>query len=83
MKYRNLDDEEAQVDAVLRLGYYVVQYSLYHYRFQDAVDFWPSTGRWFDRKGYGSRRERKGSGLNALIKHMRENYPLDKIREKG
>ncbi len=66
---------ERSIDAVMRQGYYVVEFSPYHFRIQDTVDFWPSTARWLDGKGY--KPERKGVGLNDLIAYLKENYPID------
>ena len=67
--------QEAQIDHIMRFGYYVMQYSEHHYRVQDAVDFWPSTGKWVDRKGYPD--EAKGVGFDALIERLTKNYPLE------
>ena len=63
------------VDQIMRLGYYTVQYSEHHFRIQDAVDFWPSTEKWFDRKGY--KYESKGRGVDELIAYLKTHYPLD------
>jgi hypothetical protein len=68
----------SEIERILQLGYYVVEYSSFHYRIQDAVDFWPTTGSWFDRKGEGSRRSRQGHGSRALFAYLKEHYPIDR-----
>jgi hypothetical protein len=54
-KNRKVTHEEidARVDQILQHGYYVMELEWFHFRFQDAVDFWPSTFRWQDIKGRG------------------------------
>ena len=70
-----LTREERRVDRVLRLGYYAIEFGPWHVRFQDAVDFWPTSERWFDRHGY--KFEAKGRGTDSLIAYLIEHYPLD------
>lgn len=74
MKCRTRNSIEANIDKVMKLGYYVVGYTEYHFRIQDRVDFWPSTGKWFDPKGY--KPDNRGIGLKTLLPYLKENYPL-------
>lgn len=74
----HFDPKEAdrRVDMVLRLGYYVVAFSLYHVRIQDAVDLWPGSMKWFDLKGPGGVAARQGVGFDSLKARLLECYPL-------
>lgn len=66
--------QERRVDLVMRWGYYVVEFSPYHFRIQDAVDFWPSTEKWHCARGY--KFESKGKGMDSLKAYLSENFPL-------
>ena len=68
------------LDQIMRLGYYVVQFSAYHCRIQDAVDFWPTTERWHDATWY--RGEQRGRGMKALLVHLTKNHPLDERQQE-
>ena len=62
-----------RVDLVLRWGYYVVEFNGgYHVRIQDAVDFWPSTGKWRAWRGFDG----TGQGLDSLNWYLRKHHPL-------
>ena len=74
--HRTTDPREAarRVDKVMRWGYYVIEFSPYHVRIQDAVDFWPTSGKWRDARGY--KFEREGYGLATLNQYLRRRYPI-------
>ena len=63
-----------RVDKVMQWGYYTMEFSPYHIRIQDAVDYWPTSGKWRAPKGYNF--DREGLGLPALKKYLNEYHPL-------
>jgi len=71
----NPDLAEKRIDTVLRMGYYVIEFSPYHCRIQDAVDFWPGNAKWRCAPGY--RDDRTGNGMESLEAYMRENFPIN------
>ena len=73
------EEIERRVDLIEQMGYYTYQFSEYHFRVEDSVDFWPTSCKWFDRKGY--KYESRGCGLKALQAYLIENYPLPPERK--
>ena len=71
-------DDPYTVDQIMRLGYYITQFTEYHYRIEDTIDFWPVREKWFDRKGY--KFERQGQGFKSLVTYLTTNYPLPEDR---
>ena len=67
-------------DQILSFGYYIQQFSPYHFRIHNSVDVWPTTGRWWDGLGY--RDENKGQGYESLLDYLETNYPLPTERAK-
>ena len=59
------------VDRIMRLGYYVRQFTPEHFQFQDRVDYWPRRQKWFDYRARVS-----GQGVKALIAHLVEVAPF-------
>jgi hypothetical protein len=69
----------AMVDQILRLGYFVQEFSEYHVRIQDAVDFWPTAGKWRAPKGY--KFDREGAGLSSLKDYLARYHPLTETND--
>lgn len=71
---RAIDKEEREFNKTNHregLDYYGIKYTVKNNGFHlivecdnKTVDFWPSTGRWKDRKG------KKGKGLINLVKYL-------------
>lgn len=59
-------------ERVMKLGYYMREFTPYHFRFQDRFDFWPKRARWIDIKA-GAR----GRGVESLIAHMKAETPVE------
>ena len=74
-RHRPPDMEAAarRVDRIMQWGYFVMEYSPYHIKIQDAVDYWPTSSRWRDPMGFKD--ERSGKGMESLRAYLRENYP--------
>ncbi len=54
-----------EVERALKLGYYVVQHSEYHFRFNDRFDLYAPKWKWADQ-----RTSTYGQGVKSLIAHM-------------
>lgn len=50
----------------------------YHLRVEGRVDFWPSTGKWIDRKI-----AKEGRGVFQLIGHIRKGFPHGNKKESS
>lgn len=75
----DLQAAEKRVEKIMALGYSIQEFSAYHVRIWRAdvpvVDYWPTSGRWRDPKGFKD--ERSGLGIETLKKYLRENYPVE------
>lgn len=74
----DLDAAAKRVDRIMQWGYNITEFSEYHVRIyaddKVAADYWPTSGRWRDAKGY--KPERSGVGIESLKDYLRENHPL-------
>ena len=64
---------EQYVADVMSWGYYVHDFSPYHVRIQDAVDFWPTRIKWFHPKGY--KFDNHGVGMASLRNYLSTYFP--------
>lgn len=66
-KAANLKAGEAALEILVAMDYRVEQFSSYHFRVNERLDYWPSTHVWYDQKTL-----RKGfaTDIITLVKTM-------------
>ena len=78
-KVRDRQREQERIETILALGYFAMQFCDTHWRIQDRIDFWPSTGRWSDREAPLNSIHRKpgdSGGFTALVAYLAANVSI-------
>jgi len=63
------------------VSYFATQFCDTHWRIQDRIDFWPSTGRWADMKATSAAKRNgcAGKGIADLIAYLRAEVPTGEM----
>ena len=73
---------DLRVEAIMKLGYFIVEFCDTHYLIQDRIEFWPTTGRWSDRQASANSIYRKPNGTGGivgLVAYLHANVSTDPL----